>query len=59
MCFIYELYSMYNLYDCCYSTCLFIGDKREVVLDYIIERKRLDDLSSSIVDGRYKEQKVS
>lgn len=30
----------------------------EVVLDYIIERKRLDDLASSIKDGRYNEQKV-
>lgn len=30
----------------------------EVVLDYIIERKRLDDLASSIKDGRYTEQKV-
>ena len=29
-----------------------------MVLDYIVERKRLDDLSGSIVDGRYKEQKV-
>ncbi|XP_067939786.1 crossover junction endonuclease MUS81-like [Watersipora subatra] len=34
------------------------GDKREVVLDFIIERKRMDDLSGSIVDGRYKEQKL-
>ncbi|CAF0780717.1 unnamed protein product [Didymodactylos carnosus] len=33
------------------------GDKVEAVLDYIIERKRLDDLSKSIVDGRYQEQK--
>lgn len=30
----------------------------EVVLNYIIERKRLDDLASSIKDGRYTEQKV-
>jgi hypothetical protein len=29
-----------------------------VVLDYIIERKRLDDLMSSIRDGRFREQKV-
>ncbi|RKO92748.1 hypothetical protein BDK51DRAFT_18436 [Blyttiomyces helicus] len=29
----------------------------EIVLDYIIERKTLDDLVSSIKDGRYKEQK--
>jgi len=36
-----------------------IGGKREAVLDYIVERKRLDDLSGSIVDGRYKEQKVN
>ena len=35
------------------------GDKRELVLDYIIERKRMDDLSSSIIDGRYSEQKVA
>jgi crossover junction endonuclease MUS81 len=30
----------------------------EVVLNYIIERKRLDDLASSIKDGRYNEQKI-
>ncbi|KAJ1021261.1 hypothetical protein NDA18_005502 [Ustilago nuda] len=29
----------------------------EVVLDHIVERKRLDDLTSSILDGRWKEQK--
>lgn len=33
--------------------------KLEAVLDYIVERKRLDDLSKSIIDGRYNEQKVS
>jgi crossover junction endonuclease MUS81 len=27
------------------------------VLDYIVERKKADDLVSSIFDGRYKEQK--
>ena len=31
---------------------------RELVLDYIVERKRLDDLASSIIDTRYEEQKV-
>lgn len=31
---------------------------RELVLDYIIERKRIDDLCSSIIDGRFREQKV-
>lgn len=29
----------------------------EVVLDFVVERKRLDDLLSSIKDGRFKEQK--
>ena len=29
----------------------------EYVLDYIIERKTLDDLAKSIIDGRYEEQK--
>lgn len=33
--------------------------KLEAILDYIIERKRLDDLSKSIIDGRYNEQKVN
>lgn len=33
--------------------------KVEAILDYIVERKRLDDLSKSIIDGRYNEQKVS
>jgi crossover junction endonuclease MUS81 len=32
---------------------------KELVLDYIIERKRMDDLNSSIIDGRFREQKVS
>jgi crossover junction endonuclease MUS81 len=31
----------------------------DIVLDYIVERKRMDDLVSSIKDGRFKEQKVS
>lgn len=30
----------------------------DVVLDAIVERKRLDDLCSSIIDGRYVGQKV-
>ena len=29
----------------------------EYVLDFIVERKRLDDLQESIVDGRYGKQK--
>lgn len=31
----------------------------EAVLDFIVERKRLDDLTSSILDGRWRDQKVS
>ena len=31
----------------------------EYVLDYIVERKRMDDLVSSITDGRFHEQKVA
>ena len=31
---------------------------REVVLDYVVERKRMDDLCGSIIDGRFREQKV-
>ncbi|KAI4830457.1 hypothetical protein KUCAC02_002087, partial [Chaenocephalus aceratus] len=30
---------------------------RELVLDYIIERKRMDDLCGSIIDGHFREQK--
>ncbi|CAM1297388.1 MUS81 (predicted) [Pycnogonum litorale] len=30
---------------------------RELILDYIVERKRMDDLASSIKDGRFHEQK--
>ncbi|KAM8747763.1 crossover junction endonuclease MUS81 [Acanthopagrus schlegelii] len=30
---------------------------RELVLDYVIERKRMDDLCGSIIDGRFREQK--
>ncbi|KYQ88640.1 crossover junction endonuclease [Tieghemostelium lacteum] len=32
-------------------------EDREWMLNYVIERKKTDDLSSSIMDGRYKEQK--
>lgn len=35
------------------------GIGRELMLPYILERKRLDDLSGSIVDGRFHEQKVN
>ncbi|XP_040184834.1 crossover junction endonuclease MUS81 isoform X2 [Rana temporaria] len=34
-----------------------IPQPRELVLDYIIERKRMDDLCGSIIDGRFREQK--
>ncbi|XP_015904449.2 crossover junction endonuclease MUS81 isoform X1 [Parasteatoda tepidariorum] len=30
---------------------------KEVVLDFVVERKRLDDLAHSIKDGRFREQK--
>lgn len=30
----------------------------DIVLDAVVERKRLDDLCESILDGRYLEQKV-
>ncbi|TAQ84241.1 hypothetical protein B7494_g7435 [Chlorociboria aeruginascens] len=33
------------------------GEGNEIVLDWIVERKRLDDLISSIKDGRFHEQK--
>ncbi|TRY73666.1 hypothetical protein TCAL_01883 [Tigriopus californicus] len=33
-------------------------EPRELVLPYIVERKRMDDLKNSIIDGRYKEQKT-
>ncbi|XP_058796411.1 crossover junction endonuclease MUS81 isoform X2 [Phymastichus coffea] len=31
--------------------------QKELILPYIIERKRIDDLGASIIDGRYYEQK--
>lgn len=30
----------------------------DLVLDYVVERKRLDDLASSIFDGRFEQQKL-
>ena len=33
------------------------GRGSDLVLPYVVERKRMDDLRSSIMDGRYKEQK--
>jgi crossover junction endonuclease MUS81 len=42
---------------------LFIANDKDIqveaILDYVVERKRLDDLSKSIIDGRYNEQKVN
>jgi crossover junction endonuclease MUS81 len=35
-----------------------LPDSREIVLEYVIERKKMDDLSGSIMDGRFHEQKV-
>ncbi|TGZ69219.1 hypothetical protein CRM22_003861 [Opisthorchis felineus] len=37
--------------------CTESGRPMEAVLDYVIERKRADDLASSMVDGRFQEQK--
>eukprot|EP00045_Choanoeca_perplexa_P012390 m.135135 g.135135 ORF g.135135 m.135135 type:complete len:747 (+) comp15985_c0_seq40:128-2368(+) len=34
-----------------------VSYSKELVLDYVVERKRMDDLVSSIIDGRFKEQK--
>ncbi|XP_072932851.1 crossover junction endonuclease MUS81 [Epargyreus clarus] len=34
-----------------------VHENQELVLPYIVERKRLDDLSASIKDGRFHEQK--
>lgn len=35
-----------------------IDNPDEIVLSYVVERKREDDLISSITDGRFLEQKV-
>lgn len=37
--------------------CLSVPVARELVLDHIVERKRMDDLCGSIIDGRFREQK--
>ncbi|UYV82770.1 MUS81 [Cordylochernes scorpioides] len=34
-----------------------IAPPRELVFDFVVERKRIDDLSHSIMDGRFHEQK--
>ena len=44
--------------DYLYTGQLALPQSREAVLDYIVERKRMDDLASSITDGRFREQKV-
>ena len=41
-----------------YTDQLRAPDAREIVLEHIIERKRMDDLASSIIDRRFSEQKV-
>lgn len=35
-----------------------LNPDQELILPYVVERKRLDDLVQSIKDGRFKEQKV-
>ena len=40
------------------SFALAVSPPLELVLDHIIERKRMDDLSRSIIDRRFSEQKV-
>lgn len=48
-----------------YKFCLFLTccqgstSRKEIVLGMVAERKRADDLASSIVDGRFVEQKVA
>lgn len=37
---------------------LALPSSREAVLEYIVERKRMDDLAGSIIDGRFHDQKV-
>lgn len=48
-----------HVYGYVYTGCVSLPVSREVVLEYIVERKRMDDLASSIIDGRFSEQKVS
>ncbi|KAG0123275.1 hypothetical protein HOY82DRAFT_619471 [Tuber indicum] len=43
--------------DAMWIACEKGGRNREIALDHIIERKRLDDLVASIKDGRFHEQK--
>lgn len=44
---------------CCeIQGCLSVPVARELILDFIVERKRMDDLCGSIIDGRFHEQKV-
>lgn len=40
------------------SNCSPYDRTRDLVLDYVVERKRLDDLASSIFDGRFEQQKL-
>ena len=39
------------------SSSAVISEEDELVLHFIVERKRMDDLAASFIDGRYKEQK--
>ena len=41
-----------------HTACAFPDEDKEIVLDFIVERKTMDDLVSSIKDGRFQEQKV-
>ncbi|KAJ1310378.1 hypothetical protein OPQ81_007116 [Rhizoctonia solani] len=43
--------------DVCWTAQLKDDTYQECVLDYIVERKRMDDLKGSILDGRFHEQK--
>jgi len=57
-----NLYLTYTQFQMMFNTqrvlCHTDGQGSELVLDHIVERKRMDDLSTSIIDGRFAEQKV-
>lgn len=46
------------LYFLLHAGQLGIPQSKEIVLEYVVERKRMDDLAGSITDGRFRDQKV-
>ena len=60
-CFLHLLHTVLFVFDfeCFHAGQLGLPSSREILLEHVVERKRMDDLAGSITDGRFHEQKVN